>query len=70
MKIRKKKKFDWELSSGNVFADLGLPNPEELLAEADQASQINDLLKKKKLTQVEADKLLGELKLFHFKKRK
>lgn len=32
-----KKKF--EFSSGNVFADLGLPNPEELLARAELKRQ-------------------------------
>jgi predicted XRE-type DNA-binding protein len=54
----KKKNIDYELSSGNVFADLGLPNPEEMLAKADLASQINDIIKKRKLTQVKAAKLL------------
>lgn len=53
-----KKKIDYEISSGNVFADLGLPNPEELLAKAELALQINRLIKQKKLTQVEAAKLL------------
>ncbi len=55
----KKKKIDYEISSGNVFADLGLPNSEELLAKTELASQINDLIKEKKLTQVAAGKLLG-----------
>ena len=45
-------------SSGNVFADLGLPNPEERLAKAELARQIAHLIKKKKLTQVQAAKLL------------
>lgn len=54
----KKKNINYELSSGNVFADIGLPNPEELLAKADLASQINDLIKEKNLTQMEAAKLL------------
>ncbi len=54
----KKKNLDYEISSGNVFADIGLPNAEELLAKADLISQINDLIKQKKLTQVAAAKLL------------
>lgn len=29
-----KKKIEYEESSGNVFADLGLPNPEQLLEES------------------------------------
>lgn len=51
------KKF--ELSSGNVFADLNLPNPEEALAKAELARQINHVIKKKKLTQQQAAVALG-----------
>ena len=53
-----KKNKNYEISSGNVFADLGLPNPEERLAKAELALQINRLIKQKKLTQIEAAKLL------------
>jgi len=53
-----KKNKDYFVSSGNVFADLGLPNPEERLAKAELALQINRLIKQKKLTQIEAAKLL------------
>jgi len=45
-------------SSGNVFADLGFPNPEEKLAKAELARQINNLIDKKCLNQVEAARLL------------
>lgn len=55
----KKKNLDYEISSGNVFADLGLPDAEEMLAKADLAIQINAIIKEKKLTQVEAARLLG-----------
>lgn len=48
-----------EFSSGNVFADLGLPNPEECLLKAQLASQINELIKSKKLTQTAAAKMAG-----------
>lgn len=44
--------------SKNVFADLGLPNPEERLAKAELALQINRLIEQKKLTQVKVAKLL------------
>lgn len=54
-----KKKLDYEVGSGNVFADLGLPNPEERLAKAEVAFQINTLIEQKKLTQTAAAKLLG-----------
>ena len=46
-------------SSGNVFADLGIPNPEEALAKAEIVRQIHRTIKKKKLTQVRAAKILG-----------
>lgn len=54
-----KKKLDYEVGSGNVFADLGLPDPEERLAKAEIALQINDLIEQKRLTQTAAAKLLG-----------
>lgn len=46
-----KKDKDFSISSGNVFADLGLLNPEERLAKAELARQINNLIDKKKRTQ-------------------
>ena len=48
-----------EASSGNVFADLGLKNPEELLAKAELVQRIADIITERKLTQVRAAKLLG-----------
>lgn len=48
-----------QISSGNVFADLGLPNPEERLVKAELASLIGSAIKQKKLTQIEAAELLG-----------
>ncbi len=42
----------------NIFADLGLPNPEERLAKAELARQINNLIEKKRLNQTAAAKLL------------
>lgn len=54
-----KKKIEFTESSGNVFADVGLPNPEEWLAKANLAIQINDLIKEKKLNQTKAAQLLG-----------
>lgn len=53
-----KKKIDYEVSSGNVFADLGLSHPEELIAKANLAYQINSLIQEKNLTQAAAAKLL------------
>jgi predicted XRE-type DNA-binding protein len=45
--------------SENVFADLGLPNPDLALAKAELVQRIRDLIAKRKLTQVEAARLLG-----------
>jgi predicted XRE-type DNA-binding protein len=48
-----------EPSSGNVFADLGLPNSEQELVKAKLTVQIYQLLKQRKVTQTEAARLLG-----------
>ena len=45
--------------SSNVFADLGLPDSEELLAKAQLASTISDIIKGRHLTQTEAASVLG-----------
>jgi len=50
---------DFVKSSGNVFADLGLPNAEERLAKAELARQIEHIIKRKRLTQEQAAKILG-----------
>jgi predicted XRE-type DNA-binding protein len=44
--------------NGNVFADLGLPNPEERLAKAQLASRIDDVIRARKLTQLQAAALM------------
>jgi predicted XRE-type DNA-binding protein len=45
-------------SSGNVFADLGLPDAPELLAKADLAIEIGRVLDERGLSQAEAARLL------------
>lgn len=46
-------------SSGNVFADMGLPEPEEELTKAQLASHIRQVIKRQRLTQVAAASLMG-----------
>jgi len=46
-------------SSGNVFADLGLPNPEQELVKAQLTLQIHSILKESGLKQAEMAKVLG-----------
>jgi len=48
-----------EVGSDNVFADLGLPNPEEHLAKAELASRIGEAIRQRRLTQAAAAQLLG-----------
>lgn len=48
-----------EVSSGNVFADLGLPDAPELQAKADLAYEISRTIDQRSLTQVEAAEILG-----------
>ena len=46
-------------SSGNVFADLGLPEPEEALAKAELARRIGGIIKSRRLSQARAADVLG-----------
>jgi len=46
-------------SSGNVFADLGVPQPEEELAKADLAIHLRDAIKRRRLTQTAAGRRMG-----------
>jgi predicted XRE-type DNA-binding protein len=48
-----------EESSGNIFADLGLPNPEQEQLKAHLTLQIYRIIKARKLTQAEAGEIIG-----------
>lgn len=48
-----------QVSSGNVFADLGLENSDELLVKAELARTISSIITKQHITQAEAAELLG-----------
>jgi predicted XRE-type DNA-binding protein len=56
---KSKKPMEAEKSSGNVFADLGLPHPEQELLKAKLTLRIYRLIKSRDLTQTEAGKILG-----------
>ena len=45
--------------SGNVYADLGYKNADEMLVKAQLVAKIAEIIQRKGLTQVEAAKLLG-----------
>ncbi len=46
-------------SSGNVFADMGLPEAADELTKAQLASHIRQVIKRQRLTQVAAAALMG-----------
>src|SRR6266516_706930 len=54
-----KTKIRAQASSGNVFADLGLPNPEQELLKARLTLQIYKIIKARGLTQAKAGDILG-----------
>jgi predicted XRE-type DNA-binding protein len=61
MSVKQEKKYAGETvftGSGNVFADLGLPNPEERLAKAQLVQRIAEVIKERELTQKQAGTIL------------
>jgi len=52
-------KKGYEIGSGNVFKDLGLPNAEEHLVKAQLVFKIDAIMKNRRLKQVEAAALFG-----------
>jgi len=46
-------------SSGNVYADLGLPDAEEMLVKARLAAKIGEIIKHRHLTQHQASEILA-----------
>jgi predicted XRE-type DNA-binding protein len=53
------KKIDFTESSGNVFLDLGIDQPEEMLAKAEIAYHIAQIIQHSHMTQKDAAELLG-----------
>jgi len=52
-------KIDILPSSGNVFADLSLSNPDELLVKAELVRKISEIITQQQMTQADAAQLLG-----------
>ncbi len=52
------KVIEVEESSGNIFADIGLPNPEEHIAKAGLAFRIGEAIRARRLTQAHAARIL------------
>jgi len=48
-----------EKSSGNVFADIGFANDQEMLVKANLALKISEIIAQRRLTQIEAAAILG-----------
>ena len=53
------KRHDVQRGSGNVFADLGLPNPQEALMKAELARRIDEVVRARRLTQAQAAGVMG-----------
>lgn len=56
--MSKKAKIEFEESSGNIFADMGLENAEELFTRAQLGHSVRMILEKRNLKQQEIVKLL------------
>ena len=52
-------KLEYEVSSGNVFQDLGLEQPDELLARASLLNEVSNLIKTSGLPQKKVAEKLG-----------
>ncbi len=57
--MKKGKKIRVKQGSGNIFADLGFPNPEREQLKARLTLQIYRVIKRRGLTQAEAGEILG-----------
>jgi predicted XRE-type DNA-binding protein len=51
--------IEFELSSGNVFADIGFDNAEEMLLKSELVRQINKTIKERELTSIQTRDMLN-----------
>lgn len=59
MTLKNKNGIEFVEGSGNVFADLGLPNADELYLRASLGTEIVKIIREKGYSQKEAAKILG-----------
>ena len=59
MKTRVIDGIEVEESSGNVYADLGLPDAEEMLIKCQLSMKIEEIIKSRRWTQQQAAEVLG-----------
>jgi len=59
MKTRVIDGIEIEESSGNVYADLGMPDAEEMLVKCHLAMKIEEIIKSRRWTQQQAAEVLG-----------
>ena len=57
--VARKKKLDYEVTEGNIFAALERPNADELLARAKLLDNVSSLIKSSGLSQEEVAEKLG-----------
>ncbi len=56
---KKSNETEFFVGSGNLYKDLGYPNPEEMQVKAALAQQIYETIKSRNLTQTKAAELMG-----------
>ena len=56
---RNEEDMTFEVGSDNIFADILIPNPEDELLKAELTFAIHQIIKKRKLTQANAAKIMG-----------
>jgi predicted XRE-type DNA-binding protein len=59
MTKKTEEEIEISLGSGNVFEDLEFENPKEAKAKADLSREIHQIIKKRKINQTEAAKIMG-----------
>lgn len=59
MSKRRVQGMDVEMGSGNVYADLGYADADEMLIKAQLMAKIAEIIKRKGVTQTQAAELLG-----------